>query len=62
MSGIDMLIGLIVLEDGIILYIDYCCKCVRRIKFDWKIEEFVIMEGKLNGICGIWSGEIIVCF
>lgn len=48
-----MLLGLIVLEDGIILYMDYCCKCVRRIKFDRKIEEFVIIEGKLNGICGI---------
>lgn len=60
-SGIDMPAGLTVLDDGTILYTDYRCKRVRRIKSDRKIEEFATTEGKPNGICGTRSGEIIVC-
>lgn len=60
-SGINMPTGLAVLEDGTILYTDFRCKRVRRIKSDRKIEEFATTEGKPNGICGTRSGEIIVC-
>lgn len=60
-SGINMPTGLAVLEDGTILYTDFRCKRVRRIKSDRKIEEFATTEGKPNGICGTRNGEVIVC-
>lgn len=43
-----MLIGLVVLDDGIVLYINVSSKGVMRIKFDGIIEEFMRIEGKDN--------------
>lgn len=49
-----MLIGLVVLDDGIVLYINVSSKGVMRIKFDGIIEEFMRIEGK-GKLCGISS-------
>lgn len=58
-----MLIGLVVLDDGIVLYINVSSKGVMRIKFDGIIEEFMRIEGegKLCGICSIWCNDVVVC-
>lgn len=50
-----MLIGLVVLDDGIVLYINVSSNGVMRMKFDGIIEEFMRIEGKgkLCGICSI---------
>lgn len=60
-TGLDMPAGLAVMDDGTILYSDYCHKRVRIMKSDKSEETLCRVEGKPNGICCTRSSDVIVC-